>query len=42
MAYENILCRFEKQAFALTFTTADKVEGMTAFLEKRAVHFTGD
>lgn len=35
-------CRFENAAFALTFATADKVEGMTAFLEKRAAHFKGE
>lgn len=33
--------RFENQAFALTFATEDKKEGMTAFLEKRAAQFTG-
>ncbi len=33
--------RFENEAFALTFATADKVEGMTAFLEKREAKFTG-
>lgn len=33
--------RFETEAVALTFATADKREGMTAFLEKRAAHFTG-
>ena len=33
--------RFENEAFALTFSTSDKVEGMTAFLEKREAKFTG-
>ncbi len=33
--------RFENEAFALTFATEDKVEGMTAFLEKRATQFKG-
>jgi enoyl-CoA hydratase len=35
-------CRFENEAFALTFATADKVEGMKAFLEKRTANFTGE
>jgi enoyl-CoA hydratase len=34
-------CRFENEAFALTFSTDDKKEGMTAFLEKRPARFTG-
>ena len=34
-------CRFENQAFALSFSTADKVEGMTAFLNKREPKFQG-
>jgi enoyl-CoA hydratase len=34
-------CRFENEAFALTFATEDKVEGMTAFLEKRTAQFKG-
>lgn len=34
-------CRFETEAFALSFSTADKAEGMSAFLEKRAPKFTG-
>jgi enoyl-CoA hydratase len=34
-------CRFENEAFALTFATEDKVEGMKAFLEKREAKFTG-
>jgi enoyl-CoA hydratase len=33
--------RFENEAFALTFATEDKVEGMTAFLEKRSAQFKG-
>jgi enoyl-CoA hydratase / 3-hydroxyacyl-CoA dehydrogenase len=31
----------EKQAFAETFATADAKEGVSAFLGKRAPHFTG-
>jgi enoyl-CoA hydratase len=34
-------CRFENEAFALTFATEDKIEGMKAFLEKRGAKFTG-
>jgi len=34
-------CRFENEAFALTFATEDKVEGMQAFLEKRPAQFKG-
>jgi len=34
-------CRYENEAFALTFATEDKKEGMTAFLEKREAKFTG-
>ena len=34
-------CRFETEAFALSFSTADKAEGMSAFLEKRTPKFTG-
>lgn len=34
-------CRFETQAVAMTFSTEDKKEGMTAFLEKRAPVFKG-
>ena len=33
--------RFETEAMCLTFATADKKEGMTAFLEKREPVFTG-
>ncbi len=34
-------CRYENEAFALTFATEDKVEGMKAFLEKREARFQG-
>lgn len=34
-------CRFENEAFALSFATEDKKEGITAFLEKRQAKFTG-
>jgi enoyl-CoA hydratase len=34
-------CRFEAEAFALTFSTADRAEGMRAFLEKRPAQFQG-
>jgi len=34
-------CALENEVFALAFTTEDQTEGMTAFLEKRAAHFTG-
>jgi len=34
-------CRFENEAFALSFATEDKKEGMTAFLEKREAKFRG-
>jgi enoyl-CoA hydratase len=34
-------CRFEVEAFALTFATADRAEGMQAFLAKRAATWTG-
>lgn len=33
--------RFEAEAFAMTFATDDKKEGMSAFLEKRQAKFTG-
>lgn len=34
-------CRYEAEAFALTFATGDRTEGMAAFLEKRAAKFSG-
>lgn len=34
-------CRFEAEAFAVTFSTADRSEGMRAFLEKRPAQFQG-
>jgi len=34
-------CALEANAFAVGFSTADRVEGMTAFLEKRKASFTG-
>jgi enoyl-CoA hydratase len=34
-------CVLETSLFALAFGTADRKEGMTAFLEKRAAKFTG-
>ena len=34
-------CRYEAEAFAVTFGTADRTEGMRAFLEKRAATFKG-
>lgn len=34
-------CRTEIKAFALCYSTADKEEGASAFLEKRAPKFTG-
>jgi enoyl-CoA hydratase len=34
-------CRFENNAFALSFATEDKKEGMSAFLEKRTAQFAG-
>ena len=34
-------CRYEAEAFAVTFGTADRTEGMRAFLEKRAASFKG-
>jgi enoyl-CoA hydratase len=34
-------CALEANAFAVGFSTADRVEGMTAFLEKRKPVFTG-
>ena len=34
-------CRYENEAFSLTFATEDKIEGMKAFLEKREAKFKG-
>jgi len=34
-------CRYEAEAFAVTFGTADRAEGMRAFLDKRPAVFTG-
>ncbi|MBI5343498.1 MAG: enoyl-CoA hydratase/isomerase family protein [Deltaproteobacteria bacterium] len=34
-------CAFEANVFAVGFSTADRIEGMTAFLEKRKAVFTG-
>ncbi len=34
-------CRFEAEAFGVTFSTADRAEGMRAFLEKRPAQFQG-
>jgi enoyl-CoA hydratase len=42
-AFETTLAegvRFERRAFQLTFATADRKEGMAAFVEKRAPRFT--
>ncbi len=32
---------YEAEAYTTTFATEDRVEGMTAFLEKRAANFKG-
>jgi enoyl-CoA hydratase len=34
-------CRFETEAFAVTFAAEDRVAGLTAFLEKRAPRWKG-
>ena len=34
-------CRYEAEAFSLTFATEDGAEGMSAFLEKREARFKG-
>lgn len=34
-------CRYEAESFAVTFATADRAEGMRAFLEKRVAAFQG-
>ncbi len=34
-------CRFEAEAFGVTFATDDRREGMRAFLEKRTARFSG-
>ena len=34
-------CRYEAEAFAVAFATADRVERMRAFLEKRPAVFKG-
>jgi enoyl-CoA hydratase len=35
-------CRYEAEAFAVTFGSADRTEGMRAFLEKRQATFKGN
>jgi len=35
-------CRYEAESFAVTFATADRREGMRAFLEKRSATFQGE
>ncbi|HMR32298.1 MAG TPA: enoyl-CoA hydratase [Geminicoccaceae bacterium] len=43
VAFESSLAegiRFERRAFYATFATADRLEGMTAFSEKRSPNFT--
>ena len=34
-------CRFEVEAFGVTFATEDRVEGLKAFLEKRTPAWKG-
>ena len=34
-------CRFEVEAFGVTFATGDRVEGLKAFLEKRTPSWMG-
>jgi len=34
-------CRYEADLFAISFSTADQKEGMSAFLEKRPALFSG-
>ena len=34
-------CAYESESFGLTFASADRLEGMRAFLDKRAAKFTG-
>lgn len=44
-AYETTLqegLKFEKRTFHATFSTKDRLEGMTAFVEKRAPKFTSE
>lgn len=44
-AYETTLqegLKFEKRTFHATFSTSDRKEGMTAFIEKRAPNFTSE
>jgi len=44
-AYETTLqegLKFEKRTFHATFATKDRLEGMTAFVEKRAPNFKGE
>ncbi|XP_065159767.1 enoyl-CoA hydratase, mitochondrial [Atheta coriaria] len=44
-AYETTLAEglhFEKRTFHATFATKDRLEGMTAFVEKRAANFTNE
>ena len=34
-------CRYEVEAFAVTFATEDRVEGLKAFLDKRPAAWKG-